>query len=306
MKNILTGITALALLILGSCSVNKSATTSNPTGTGTYQVVIDRYGNAMLWGKCTPEAFRQKPFGDWFQPQFNNYKTDSAFCRSLELNNTRVDIYMGTWCGDSKREVPRMLKVLDYCGINAGRLNIYTVSNTDSAYKQAPGNEAVQENIFRVPTFIFYNGEGKELGRIIESPVQTLEKDMAAILTRKPYVPHYDRQQALMRFCREVSDEVFTRDIHAEIEKIKDTTFSGYTLNNTVYVLMATGQVKRAEAIIRINEEIFPGDVYALTGKARYLKFTGRVAEAAGCCRKILEKEPANATAKEMLATLNK
>ncbi len=26
---------------------------------------------------------------------------------------------MGTWCGDSRREVPRMYKILDYCQVKA-------------------------------------------------------------------------------------------------------------------------------------------------------------------------------------------
>ena len=46
--------------------------------------------------------------------------------------------------------------------------------------------EEVGKNIHRVPTFIFLHGN-KEIGRIVESPVVSLEKDMIAILEKKSY-----------------------------------------------------------------------------------------------------------------------
>lgn len=306
MKNTIIIIPAFILLMLSSCSMNKKTGMSNYSNDGSCQLVKDKYGNPMLWGKCSPKAFQQKPFNEWYQQQFSSYTADSALCSSLKMNAVKVDIFMGTWCGDSKREVPRMLKVFNYCGVTEDRLRLFTVNNSDSAFKQTLGNEAAKENIFRVPTFIFYNEAGKELGRIIESPVQTLEKDMEAIISGKSYIPRYAKQNRLLEFCRTATDEQFGQNINAEIGKVKDTNFAGYTLNNIVYVLMAGENVKRAGEIVQINQGLFPGDVSALAGKARYLKYTGRAGEAADCCRQILQKEPANAAAKEILASLNK
>lgn len=306
MKTSIIIISAFILFMLSSCSMNNKTGAGNYSNNGACQLVNDKYGNPMLWGKCSPASFQQKPFNEWYQQQFSSYTADSVLCSSLKMNAVKVDIFMGTWCGDSKREVPRMLKVFNYCGITGDRLSLFTVNNSDSAYKQTLGNEAAKENIFRVPTFIFYNEEGKELGRIIESPVQTLEKDMEAIINGKSYVPRYAKQNMLLAFCRNATDEQFAQNINAEIGKVRDTNFAGYTLNNLVYVLMAGGNAKRAGEIVKINEGFFPGDVAALTGKARYLKYTGKAAEAADCCRQILQKEPANAAAKEILASLNK
>lgn len=299
-------IPVLIFFVISSCSVSHNTGKNNLNNNGSCQLVKDKYGNPMLWGSCSPASFMQKPFSDWFNTQYTGYKTDSALCTRLNLDKVKVDVFMGTWCGDSKREVPRMLKVLNYCGVKEDRLRVYTVNNSDSAYKQTPGNESAAGNIFRVPTFIFYNEAGTELGRIIESPVQTLEKDMEAILTGKPYVPHYAQQHHLLQFCRTAGDEPFRQNINKEIEKIKDSSFAGYTLNNIIYVLMASGYTERAGEIVRINESFFPGDVAAMTGKARYLKHTGKTVEAAGCCRQILQKDPAHTAAKEILASLNK
>lgn len=47
--------------------------------------------------------------------------------------------------------------------------------------KKAEGFDIDQFIIERVPTFIFYKNES-EIGRIIETPVETLEKDILNIL----------------------------------------------------------------------------------------------------------------------------
>jgi hypothetical protein len=47
--------------------------------------------------------------------------------------------------------------------------------------KQASGLDITAYDIERVPTFIIYK-EGKEIGRIIETPVQSLEADLQKIL----------------------------------------------------------------------------------------------------------------------------
>ncbi|MDP3685076.1 MAG: thioredoxin, partial [Ignavibacteria bacterium] len=50
--------------------------------------------------------------------------------------------------------------------------------------KDAAGIDISPFNIELVPTMIFYN-DGLEVGRIIETPKETLEKDLSAILTKR-------------------------------------------------------------------------------------------------------------------------
>ena len=97
---------------------------------------------------------------------------------------------MGTWCGDSRREVPRMLKILDYCGIKPEQVKIVMVSNADSLYKQSPNHEERGLNILRVPTLIVYENT-TEINRVIEYPVESLEKDLLRIMSKQPYKPNY-------------------------------------------------------------------------------------------------------------------
>jgi thiol-disulfide isomerase/thioredoxin len=86
---------------------------------------------------------------------------------------------LGTWCPDSRREVPRFMRILDSLEYPKEQLKIICVDRK----KQALNNETDSLNIVYVPTIIFYTKEGVEVGRIIEHPKgETLEEDLEAIL----------------------------------------------------------------------------------------------------------------------------
>ena len=155
-------------------------------------VTKDRNGNEMLLGCCTREALNREPFAAWFNDNYFTYKVDTTITNQLKnfTDKKQFLIFLGTWCGDSKREVPRLLKVLDYCGIKPEQIKIVLVSNIDSLYKQSPNHEEKGLNILRVPTLIVYENN-TEINRFIEYPVETVEKDLFKILKKQPYKPNY-------------------------------------------------------------------------------------------------------------------
>lgn len=177
----------LSIHILSLLSVVNGQTASSQSN-----VSIDKSGNPMLLGPCNETDLSKDPFSVWFATGFKSYKTDSCFCDSIRpvIGDFTFQIFFGTWCGDSKREVPRMLKVLFQSGINQKDISLVAVSNTDSLYKQSPGHEERGLNILRVPTFIVRKG-GAETGRIVESPIESIEKDLWKILINQAYKPNY-------------------------------------------------------------------------------------------------------------------
>jgi thiol-disulfide isomerase/thioredoxin len=84
---------------------------------------------------------------------------------------------MGSWCSDSRREVPRFYKILDRLKFDQNKLTLFCVDRS----KKDSADDTSKLNIESVPTFIFYRKE-KEIGRIIESPKETLEKDIQKIV----------------------------------------------------------------------------------------------------------------------------
>jgi hypothetical protein len=146
----------------------------------TNKVVIDeRSEKPMLMGVTTREAFSDTAFAWWYNSQYDLYEIDTTLINQFrtELADTDILIIMGTWCSDSRREVPHFLKILDYAEYPEDRFRMISVDRG----KTAEGIDITELNIEYVPTFIFFRND-EEIGRIIETPKRTLEEDISEIL----------------------------------------------------------------------------------------------------------------------------
>ncbi len=114
-----------------------------------------------------------------FSSRYDTVQIEQQFVELIRQVHQGIDIlvFFGTWCGDSKREVPRFLKIADVAAIPAERIRFYAL---DRSKKSSDGLTDVHR-IEKVATFIFLK-EGKELGRITEKPLTTIEADMLSIL----------------------------------------------------------------------------------------------------------------------------
>jgi len=140
----------------------------------------EKTAKPILIGYTTLEAFNDTSFSWWWTSEYKMYDVDSTDVEELKvkLENIDIKIVMGTWCSDSRTEVPHFYKILD--GINYSKEKVTLINvNRD---KQGLENEVEGLDINFVPTFIFYK-EGEEIGRIIEMPYETLEKDMLEIVS---------------------------------------------------------------------------------------------------------------------------
>ncbi len=151
-------------------------------------------GSPFLVGHIPEDLLLSPPYASWYQSGLEAYRPDPAQLADLKtaLEPFQVLIFLGTWCGDSRREVPRVMKILKASGFPEDRVKIVTVDRRKEHYKKSLNGEEWGLDIRRVPTIIFLRG-GKEVNRIVESPLQSLETDMLKILTGQPYTPRYQR-----------------------------------------------------------------------------------------------------------------
>lgn len=135
----------------------------------------------MLIGYCTREAFQDTAFKDWFDEQYNNYQPDYDVLDKLEgkLDDISITIVMGTWCSDSREQIPSFYKILDELNYSSEKITLICVDRK----KKGLSDEADNLNIELVPTIIFYRNDN-EIGRIIETPQESLEKDMHEFLSK--------------------------------------------------------------------------------------------------------------------------
>ncbi len=147
------------------------------------KIIFDTICNKdILIGSCDRTGLKSEVFGEYFSEEYSNYKPKSSVIKKIKpkLKNVEIITVLGTWCGDSKEQVGRFYKILDKINFNENNLKLICVDRSKSA-RQVDISEF---EIERVPTFIFLKN-GKEIGRIIETPKTTLEKDMLRILDFK-------------------------------------------------------------------------------------------------------------------------
>lgn len=145
--------------------------------------------SVILVGTASLDSLYQPPFGNWYDPNIREYSPKETAIEALEplLEDVDITLFMGTWCEDSQREVPRFVKILQEVGYPPERVRLITM-NRD---KKTPQNYEKGLSIINVPTFIFYR-EQEEVGRIVEYPIESLESDMLKILSGAPYRHAYD------------------------------------------------------------------------------------------------------------------
>ncbi|MGC1389499.1 MAG: thioredoxin family protein [Bacteroidales bacterium] len=188
MKNIYS-LFFILIVLSGGCKTAKTLTKgrteteTKPAVTSDAATAEINFHDQTLWilGYFNPELLTHYPYSTWYLKGFDDYqvKTD-ALNKLLEISkeNLSVKVVMGIWCPDSRREVPRFMKVMDLWHFPAAKVTFIGVDDT----KQSPVGEYIKLDILRVPTFILYKNN-IEAGRIIENPVTSLEQDMVNILT---------------------------------------------------------------------------------------------------------------------------
>lgn len=144
-----------------------------------YKLTTDEKKNEpMLVGTITRTLLTENTFGEWFKKSYDIHKLDQRTLEKVnrDFSNLNISIVLGTWCGDSKEFVPPFMKILDSLSFPEPNLKIVCVDRQ----RQGIADEVKDLDIKLVPTFIFYR-DSKEIGRIIESPKQGLEKDFLKI-----------------------------------------------------------------------------------------------------------------------------
>lgn len=136
----------------------------------------------ILIGDCNRDGLKSDVFGGQFDFEYDLITPDITTIENLKLYNGdyNIIIVLGSWCSDSREQVPRFLRIIDELGLSDDIIRMIAVDRTKNLgeLKEKP---EVELNIERVPTFIFID-EGIEIGRIVETPIETLERDMLKIL----------------------------------------------------------------------------------------------------------------------------
>ena len=176
----------LSIFMTNGCKIKKPATDTMPVAeqnTTTGQVTNFSEQSTWLLGYFTKDRMTRPPHSEWYLKGYEGYQWDEGAVNKLTViskDGLTIKIILGSWCPDSRREVPRFMKILDLWQFPPEKVTLIGVDNE----KLSPVGEYEKLDIQRVPTFILYKNN-IETGRIIEVPVTSLEQDIVNILTKE-------------------------------------------------------------------------------------------------------------------------
>ncbi|MBB4805473.1 thiol-disulfide isomerase/thioredoxin [Chryseobacterium defluvii] len=176
MKKIITNVIAVSSLFFAAQQYNAQKVVVN-------REVESQNDGKMLLGHQLKDQFLKAPYADWYVKEHDEYVIDQKAVDQLKkdkINSYNITVFMGTWCEDSHRDIPRLMKILEAIKYPDNKLTIIAVNRK----KESPNGDEARYNIQKVPTIIVER-YGKEVGRIIEMPTTGyIERDLVEMLKK--------------------------------------------------------------------------------------------------------------------------
>jgi hypothetical protein len=167
----------LGLLLAGSLAACSAAPKPALPGAGAPALADP----SVLVGEVSREQV-EAAVSDWVQAEVESVPdTEAARALATVPPGAEVTIYLGTWCGDSRRELSRLWKAFDAAGLSQGSLPfVLDYIGVDPA-KQEPARLLLGSGLQYVPTVVVRR-DGHEVGRIVESAPGGIERDLLSLL----------------------------------------------------------------------------------------------------------------------------
>ncbi len=176
---------AILLITAANCGSSQETETAGTTA----EPAIQQEQTDLLIGEIEREDLEQAPFDVWFDPMYQSYQPNEEALETIKknINDYEIVMFMGTWCADSQREVPKFYKLLELSDYDLDRMDVRAVRED----KTLPDDGQEEYDITYVPTIIFFK-DGEEAGRFVEYPQEELEDDIAKIVSGEDYKHSYE------------------------------------------------------------------------------------------------------------------
>lgn len=109
----------------------------------------------------------------------NDDELDAGAVRGLQSvpPGAEVTVYLGTWCPDSREQVPRLWRAVAAAGAVPFTISYLGVDES----KSAPGLDRAAVDLRYTPTVVVKRG-GQEVGRIVEKTRDPIERELWLLL----------------------------------------------------------------------------------------------------------------------------
>ena len=175
-------------LSLAIVSCNQSQTPKYSSKPMDVKTLVGEEGETVVLGYMNRANLNTDEFLAWFQSEYDQLKIPEGLVEQHAplAKNLTFKLFLGTWCGDTQRELGGMFKLLDALGVSEDQIEMYGVSEA----KDSPLGYEKEYDILNIPTLIFFEN-GKENNRIVEFPVESMVEDFSKILKKEAYKDAY-------------------------------------------------------------------------------------------------------------------
>tara|TARA_B100001248_G_scaffold17864_1_gene11842 strand:- start:10 stop:579 length:570 start_codon:yes stop_codon:yes gene_type:complete len=143
----------------------------------------DLEGNEILLGEINIGQLKE-----YTKNWSNSYNPKTDILKKIKplIKKKGMVLIMGTWCEDSEREIPGLIKILESVNYDTTKMRIIAVDEN----KKTPNFIEKDYDLINIPTIIFYDNKN-EINRIVEFPIKSIEEDILDILSGKAYEHAY-------------------------------------------------------------------------------------------------------------------
>ncbi len=168
-----------------------------------------------------------------WQRRMAAYQPDADAVAALAAHeqDAQITVALGTWCGDSRNYVPKLLRSLELAANPRLQVDLVAIHRGFGE----PADVVLGQSITNVPTVIVSRG-GEEIGRIVETPAaETVEADLAAILggTPEAHPGRWSREAEIAR-GRYVYRDAEEREVGSESWELYGSEGGGRLLHCTL------------------------------------------------------------------------
>ena len=239
------------------------------------------YGDVNMIGPVDREGFTRAPYSNWFLSEHKDYQPSQDVIEKIKsnkissLNELEITVFMGTWCSDSKKQMPRLYKILDQLGFDENKLSVHAVGIVPQEFRKTHDGVAEKGmNIYRVPTIVVKRNN-QELGRVVEYPVDSLEQDLLNIVKGDSYrQADYILEGEVNNYLEKNGLDEFEKNIDAMADEFKGKGVKDDELNHYIaYNLLYSKRYREAAVVIKMMLRIFPEAGHLHMSLARTYEF---------------------------------
>ena len=258
-------------------------------------------GEPMWVGTIDRANLEEPPFDEWFDSGYASYTPDAKTVEALasSMGSVDVEVYLGTWCSDSTRDVPRLERILDEAGLPPERLEMVALSDHPGEFKTSPGGKERLRRIHRTPTIVV-SRDGHEIGRIVQNSRESLEKDLLTIVRGEAYEPRFGAESRFHELFTNEPVEVLEEREAAIADELSGLGDADSLWHYAQYDLLLNDKPREAVVALDIFLRLHPDSAKGHLLRAEALDELGNTAEALSAVRESLRYDPDNEKAQSL------